>query len=205
MRSALALAPLLIGLSLLSGLAGCTTAPASGSPRIQTSSQANRENLEGAMAAPMRDLNVLRTKIPNVLLDALEDPYKRPQPMTCVRITALLLPLNGALGADLDEASLDQDDLVHMGQDSALGAMAGAASGLIPFRGWVRKLSGAEKHDSFVAQAITAGAVRRGYLKGLGESHNCSPPAIPSHVPIPRDNLPARDNAPKGKPRYPIR
>jgi stage V sporulation protein SpoVS len=206
MRPALALIPILAALPLLGGLAGCTTAPASGSPRIQTSSQANRENIEGAMAAPMRDLNVLRTKIPNVLLDALEDPYKRPQPMTCAKITAQLLPLNGALGADLDEPSMDQDDLVHMGQDSALGAVAGAASGLIPFRGWVRKLSGAEKHDSLVAQAITAGAVRRGYLKGLGESHNCAPPAVPSHVPIPRDNLPERDTSqPKGKPRYPIR
>ena len=97
MRPALALLPVLAALPLLGGLAGCTTAPASGSPRIQTSSQANRENIEGAMAAPMRDLNVLRTKIPNILLDALEDPYKRPTPMTCAKITALLLPLNLSL------------------------------------------------------------------------------------------------------------
>ena len=35
-------------------LTGCTTTRADGSPQIQTSSQANRESLEGAMSAPLR-------------------------------------------------------------------------------------------------------------------------------------------------------
>lgn len=203
MRPAVLLAPSLA----LFVLAGCASAPPSdGSPRIQTSSQANRANLTGAVSAPMRDLNVLRTKIPNVLLEAMADPYALPAPMTCARITALLLPLNGALGADLDEPPMDEDDLVHKGQSSVLGYVAGAASDVIPFRGWVRKLSGAEQHDSFVSQAITSGAVRRAYLKGLGEAHNCAPPATASHVPFER-KLPDPPPPPeqKGKPRYPIR
>jgi hypothetical protein len=32
-----------------------------------------------------------------------------------------------------------------------------------------------------VQNAITSGAVRRAYLKGLGEAHSCDPPATPSH------------------------
>lgn len=163
-------------------LAACTTAPRDGSPQIQTSAQANRESVTGAMEAPLRDVNVLRTKIPDILLQAMADPYARPKPGNCKGLIAALLPLNGALGADLDEFAIDQADMMERGRTSALGMMASAASDIIPFRGWVRTLSGAERHDKLVTQAITAGAVRRAYLKGLGESHGCNPPATPSHV-----------------------
>jgi hypothetical protein len=77
--------------------------------------------------------------------------------------------------------------------------MASAASDVIPFRGWVRKLTGAERHDKLVQSAITAGAVRRAYLKGLGEAKGCNPPATPSHqlagAPVIEQGF---------KPRYPI-
>jgi len=191
---------LLIALPALALLAACTTERKDGSPQIQTTNQANRESVEGAVASPLRDVNVLRTKIPEVLLASMNDPYDRPVPATCARITALILPLNGALGADLDEPAIDEDDLVNRGNGAVLGVMASAASNAIPFRGWVRKLSGAEKHDNLVNAAITAGAVRRAYLKGLGESRSCFPPATPSHVKA--GEPPVRDPS---KPRYPIR
>lgn len=188
-----AIAPLLL-------LAACVTAPADGSPKIQTTADANRESVQGAVSAPLRDVNVLQTKVPSILLEAMADPYKRPHPANCAGIAAAILPLNGALGADLDEPAIDEDDVMERGKGAALGAMASLTSSAIPFRGWVRKLSGAERHDSFVAAAITAGAVRRAYLKGLGESKGCKPPATPSHVltgsPVPTQGL---------KPRYPTR
>jgi hypothetical protein len=197
MRSMLFALPL-----LLLPLAGCMTTRGDGSAQVQTTSEAKRESLRGAAAAPLRDVNILRTKIPDVLLQAMADPYGRPQPATCARIAALIVPLNGALGADLDEPAVDEDDVMARGRGAALGAVAGLASDVIPFRGWIRQLSGAERHDALVNAAITAGAVRRAYLKGLGESRSCSPPATPSHtlttnpVPIPEQVL---------KPRYPIR
>jgi hypothetical protein len=190
----------LLALPAFALLCACTTMPADGSPQIQTTSQANRENLQGAAAAPLRDVNLLRTKIPDVLLRAMADPYARPPRPTCASITALILPLNGALGADLDEPPVDEDDLMERGRESALGFMAGAASGVIPFRGWVRQLSGAERHDKIVTAAITAGAVRRAYLKGLGESRGCNPPATPSHV---KAGTPPIEQT--SKPRFPIR
>lgn len=168
--------------------------------RVQTSSDANRESLKGAVTAPLRDLNVTRTKIPQVLLDAITDPYGRPQPANCARIAQLVRPLNQALGADLDEPSTDEDDLLTRGRETALGAVASAASDVIPLRGWVRKLSGAEQHDKLVNAAITAGAVRRGYLKGLGEARGCNPPATPSHLLTGRE--PVTDGR---KPKYPVK
>lgn len=188
-------------LPILALLGACTTAPADGSPEIQTSSAANRESVQGAVASPLRDVNVLRTKIPQVLLDAMADPYALPNPANCARITGMILPLNGALGADLDEPVQDEDDLMVRGRGAALGAVAGAASDLIPFRGWVRRLSGAQRHDSLVTAAINAGAVRRAYLKGLGESRNCKLPARPSHDLVERE-APMPETL---KPRYPIR
>ena len=174
-------------------------------PQVQTTDQINRGSVTGAVSSPMRDLNLLRSKIPPVLLEALEDPYQRPKPATCSELIALLRPLNEALGADIDEPSSPDDRaLIAKGKDvagdTALGLMASAAQDLIPLRGWVRRLSGAEQHDKLVRAAITAGGIRRGYLKGLGEARGCNPPATPTHV---RSEIP-REPARKPGPRYPI-
>jgi len=182
-------------------LAGCMTTRSDGSPKVQTSQEASRESVTGAVSTPLRDLNVLRTKVPDVLLQAMADPYARPANTRCPTLVTLIRPLNAALGADLDVPPVDEDDLLGQGREGALGAAASVvASEVIPFRGWVRKLTGAERHDLLVQQAITAGAVRRAYLKGLGEARGCNPPATPSHqlagTPAPVQGF---------KPRFPTR
>ncbi len=188
-------------------LTACATAGAAPPPgRVQTTDQINKGSVTGAVTAPARDLNMLRTKIPQVLLDALEDPYKRPDPATCTEIIAQVRPLYEALGADIDDPASggDERDLIDKGrdaaEDTALGFVAGAAQDLIPLRGWVRRLSGAERHDRLVRAAITAGGIRRGYLKGLGESRGCNPPATPSHL---KSTLPKEP--PRKGPKYPIK
>jgi len=194
--------PAIVLLSLAA--AACATRPAPPPGRIQTTDQVNRSGLAGAVSSPIRDLNLLRTKIPPVLIEALEDPYAKPKPFTCPEIIAQLRPLIEALGSDIDEpASADERHLIDKGRDAvgegALGLVAGAAQDLIPMRGWVRRLSGAERHDRLVRAAITAGGIRRGYLKGLGEMRNCGAPATPTHI---RSTIP-REPEKKG-PRYPI-
>jgi hypothetical protein len=192
---------------LLLGLAGCVTPRADGSPQIQTTQEANRENLEGAAMAPLRDLNLMRTEIPEVLLQAMADPYARPPGrLSCTQLTQMIIPLDQALGADLDEPSVDEDDIMDKGRGASLAVAAGVAEGAIPFRGWVRQLTGAQRHDRIVQAAILAGGVRRGYLKGLGETRGCGPPATPSHA---LTGSPVMSQKPKPvfgrKPRYGIR
>lgn len=149
---------------------------------VKTSDEIKRESLKGAASMPLRDLNVVRTKVPQVLLDAMADPYARPpRNYRCQHLVELIRPLENALGSDIDRVLVEDEDIMDRSRETALGAAADFASDAIPFRGWVRKLSGAERHERAVRDAIHAGSVRRAYLKGLGEAKGCMPPATPSH------------------------
>jgi hypothetical protein len=44
---------------------------------------------------------------------------------------------------------------------------------VVPYRGWVRKLTGAERYSKEVAAAIAAGTVRRAFLKGVVVTRGC--------------------------------
>jgi hypothetical protein len=169
-------------------LAACASKSEPPPQKIQTTSDANKEGIGGAAAAPLRDMNLLRTKIPPVLLEAMADPYARPPKKTnCDTLISMVAPLDLALGEDVDRVPpQENEDLMDRGKrmagSAAFGAMANAAQDLIPMRGWVRKLSGAEKHDKLVQSAMASGAIRRAYLKGLGEARGCDPPATPQHL-----------------------
>ncbi len=190
-------------LLLAASLAACVSNKVDKDGTILTPSEANRDGLGGAVSAPLRDVNVVRTKIPPVLLNAYADAYKRPSD-GCAGIVAEVSSLNESLGPDLDEpGSKDKRGLITRGKDmatdSALGMVAGTASDLIPFRSWVRRLSGAERHSRLVNGAIASGNVRRAYLKGLGESRGCNPPATPQHKAEPAEVIQQQRG-----PRYPI-
>ncbi len=53
---------------------------------------------------------------------------------------------------------------------------------MLPFSGFVRKLSGSEQRDKLVLDAIMAGDSRRSYLKGIGEARGCGGPATLMHL-----------------------
>lgn len=183
--------------------------------RIKSTSQANKEGISGAVSAPLRDVNIVRTKIPRVLLEAMDDPYQRPGRADCRTLVSLIEPLDVALGEDIDRnPPQENEDLMDRGRkaagDAALGAIASTAQDIVPFRGWVRKLTGAERHDKLVQSAIASGAVRRAYLKGLGEARGCPPPATPLHKPIAAPPVadpgmpPLPDPYGPRRPRFPI-
>lgn len=176
------------GLAMVTMLAGCAHEPPPSRPI--DSGPASRpqptmtDRVGGAVVTPLHDVNLIRTKIPDILLDAIDAPYARPRPLTCPEIAAEIAPLDDALGPDLDHPVNPGDvGLLQRGEtvagDAAVGALRDAAGNLIPLRSWVRMLSGAERHDKLVAAAITAGGVRRAYLKGMGLAKRCAPPAQP--------------------------
>jgi hypothetical protein len=146
--------------------------------------EAPTERLTEAATAPLVDLNLVRTKIPDVLNAARAQPYRLPGERGCAALAAEIALLDDALGPDLDVPKAQGDaDLIERGTNEARNwawdAIKGAAEGLLPYRGWVRKLTGAEQHSREVAAAIAAGIVRRAYLKGIGQALGCTPPAAP--------------------------
>ena len=171
--------PLLLALVL--ALSACST------------SQPSR--FSDAATTPMADFNVGQDDIPSLLLDAKKHPYDKPADQSC---DALWADVKALVQDALGETFLDRlGDLAHVGVafaevhviadadasevdrgvafigDTALGAFKGAVEGLVPYRSWIRKLSGAERHSREVATAIAAGTARRAFLKGLRTGQGC--------------------------------
>lgn len=172
--------------------------------RMKTSEEIKQDSVAGAATTPLRDLGVSKTDIPELLLQALSDPYARPpRGYGCAYLSALVRPLDDALGPDIDQTPVEGDENL-VNRRKVLGVAADvASSALIPFRGVVRKISGAEAHDRLAQSAYVAGSVRRAYLKGLGESRGCMPPATPSHERA--GAAPIADKGEALRPKYPIR
>jgi hypothetical protein len=138
------------------------------------------KKVSDAATTPLSDLNVVRADIPEVLKAAQQAPYGVPADASCAGLAAGIRALDEALGPDLDApATGGSPGLLDRGEDAATGALQRTAEGVVPFRGWVRKLSGAERYARHVAAAITAGGVRRGFLKGQAAAKGC--PAAPVH------------------------
>lgn len=147
------------------------------------------KQLAGAATTPLHDLNLVRAKIPAALLAAQKAPYAPPVDPGCGGLAIEIRQLDAALGDDLDAPlTAGQRNLLEQGKtladDAAVGAVRHAAEDLIPYRSWVRKLTGAERHSRLVTRAIAAGIVRRAYLKGLGEAKGCQSPASPQRPAI---------------------
>ncbi|HYF23641.1 MAG TPA: hypothetical protein VD929_09610 [Caulobacteraceae bacterium] len=140
--------------------------------------------LSNAVTAPLEDLNLKRVDIPVSLQAAKADPYDLTGLTRCESIAAEVGRLDAALGPDLDDVRKDGRRWNEKGADAAadatLDAVRGTATDVVPFRSWVRRLTGAERHSKYVQAAIKAGTVRRGYLKGVGMRMNCAPPAAPA-------------------------
>jgi hypothetical protein len=162
-------------------------APPKGQRLLSPQEMGRQGVLKGVAEQPLRDLNLMQSKIPPVLLAAMADPYERASPPSCEGIAYQIDRLNDALGPDLDQpVSTEHPSLLVRGEGSAkdygLDAMRAGVQSYIPFDRYIRLLSGADRHDHQVLAAIQAGAVRRAYLKGLGEVRGCLPPAVPRHL-----------------------
>jgi len=149
-----------------------------------TPQEAPTDPMGRAVTAPLTDLNLLRAKIPPILVSALDAPYAPPADGSCAGLAGEVALLDAELGADLDSADTGaKPSVIERGisavGDSAVGTVRSAAEGVVPMRSWVRKLSGAERHTRLVASAAAAGVVRRSFLKGLGAAAGCEPPAAP--------------------------
>lgn len=135
----------------------------------------NDPTIVDAAKTPLTDLNLGRDhEIPPILKAAIADPYTLKGLEKCNRIGAAVVELDEALGPDID---LPQNERAHLSE----GRIARwAIASFIPFRGLIREVSGANKQDELVGDAIQAGQTRRGFLKGVGMAKKCKYPARPA-------------------------
>lgn len=128
------------------------------------------------VTTPISDLNLRKDPIPPVLLEAVEATYESKELTDCAALMREVARLNAVLGPDLDQQEEERRDI------TAGKVAQRALASFIPFRSVIREISGAADHERDFREAIVAGAVRRGYLKGLGKQRDCAWPARPAEV-----------------------
>jgi len=138
----------------------------------------DEKKLAQAAVTPLSDLNLVNAPIPEVLQAAQRAPYAAPQDRSCAALMAQVRALDEVLGPDLDTPPSEANPgLVERGGaelgDAATKPLRRTTEGVIPFRSWVRKLTGAERYSRQVAAAIAAGTVRRAFIKGLAVAQAC--------------------------------
>jgi hypothetical protein len=155
-------------------------------PRVDRSDQVRR-GVADAATMPLRDVGLIKPDIP-APLTGLEYPYESQRLLSgCSQILYELGQLDAALGPETYQPA-EQRRLMQRGADAAVGGAVGvardAAGDVIPFRGWVRRASGAAKAEKDVAHAIEMGQMRRAFLRGYGAAIGCAN-AVPAPPPEP--------------------
>ena len=158
-----------LGICLLAPMPAAARAP--DQPAPPRSIKDKEPNAVDVVATPVEDLGLRGAKIPPVLQAAVADPYDLGGLRTCAQISGAVSELDVVLGPDRD---IPQDRAEKL----SAGRVAQAAVGsFIPFRGIIREVSGANKRQRAVGDAVEAGTARRSFLKGYGQARGCAYPA----------------------------
>jgi hypothetical protein len=135
-----------------------------------------RRGIGEAAVTPLKDVGLVRPEVPAVLA-GIRYPYSvGALGGSCAEVTYQLGALDGALGIE-DYRPAAKKNLGDRGADAATSATVGAAQGavesVIPFRGWIRRASGADAAARKVARAVEMGHTRRAFLRGYGAALGC--------------------------------
>jgi hypothetical protein len=145
-----------------------------------------RRGVTQAAATPLRDIGVIRPDIPPLLRN-LEYPYSTASLASgCPAVAYEIGELDAVLGPESFQPGPERNiwdkggDLAERG---TIAAAQSAANGLIPFRSWVRLITGASAAERDALRAFANGQQRRTFLRGYGASLGC-PNVVPPPAPI---------------------
>jgi hypothetical protein len=147
----------------------------------------SRREMASAAATPLRDVGLVRPEIPLLLRD-LSYPYSvTGLDAGCAAIIAEIDQLDTALGPESFQPGPSRNIWDRSGdfaRQQATDAVQSTVEDLIPFRSWVRRLSGASAAEREALRAYANGQQRRTFLRGLGAPMGCPdilpPPALAS-------------------------
>ncbi len=156
-----------------------------------------RRGVADAAYTPLRDVNMIRPEIP-LLLRNLQYPYATVELTSCEAVTLEIHRLDAVLGPESYQYGPNRNVFDRSGdfvEEQTIAAARNTAQDLIPFRSWVRTLSGASEADREALRAVANGQQRRTFLRGYGASMGC-PDIIPAPPALPR----AQQQRPAGQP-----
>lgn len=145
-----------------------------------------RRGVTDAAYIPLRDVNLMRPEIP-LLLRNLQYPYSTGTLTDCNAITREIGQLDAVLGPESYQPGPNRNIWDRSGdfvEEQVIDAAEGTAQDLIPFRSWVRRISGASRAEREALRAVANGQQRRTFLRGYGASLGC-PSIIPPPPPQP--------------------
>jgi hypothetical protein len=148
-------------------LAACASSP--GEPVVNWAAAPGN----GLTQVSIDKLDLASDPIPPILIQARKSPYALTNTGSCERIGQEMALLNAVLGEDYDTATARERPGEDPGEVLAT---------LIPFRGVFREVSGASRKEWEFRESISAGLMRRAYLKGRGEQMGCAYPSRPYPV-----------------------
>lgn len=156
--------------------------------------QDSRDNrVVSAAVQPFRDVGLIRPDIPDIVQN-IGWPYKTETLHEgCPAVLYEIGRLDAVLGEENyqpgpEESMRDRatDYVANYAGDYVVGEVVGAANDLVPYRSWVRRLSGANRRDKKYAAALAMGSQRRTFLRGYGAALGCTA-AVPAPPPPPRE------------------
>lgn len=154
----------ILTLGLCIAVCACATTIYEGPP-------ASDARVGDAMEQPFRDLSWMREEPPEILKQAVLDPYRLAQDVPCDELLSEIAVLDILLGPDVDARDVNGESDVDAG---GLASDAVAHFFGLPFRGVFRWISGADKREKVLAEAILAGVARRSFLKGAARKTGCA-------------------------------
>jgi hypothetical protein len=169
---------LLIAAGVVLALASCATGRTADT----------RRGVTDAAYSPLRDVNMLRPEVP-LLLRHLEYPYSTATLTSCAAVLDEIRQFDAVLGPESYQPGPNRNIWDKGGdfvEEQTIEAAQDTAHDLIPFRSWVRRLSGATAADREALRAVANGQQRRTFLRGYGASLGCAniipppPPVTPA-------------------------
>src|SRR5262249_9717717 len=151
-----------------------------------------RRGVTRAAAQPLRDVGIIRPEIPP-LLRQLDYPYSTGSLASgCPAVAYEIGELDALLGPGSFQAGPARNIWDRSGdfaENQTIAAAQDAAEGVIPFRSFVRRITGASAADREALRAFANGQQRRTFLRGYGASLGC-PNVVPPPAPVTRTSTP---------------
>lgn len=117
-------------------------------------------------------------EVPEKLRAIRDAPYSLAGLKGCAALQQEVRELDAVLGPDVDEKPAEKTREKKR-EETAGRVAATVAASAIPMGGLLGEVTGANAERRRYAEAVYAGTVRRGFLKGVGLQRGCKAPARP--------------------------